>query len=154
MTSEDQWRPRYPDPSLKRPLAQGLRSHVHPTNRLHGWVFLQQRVWVDYWGNEHEIGSMPIDYVGNVIRFCEQGVRGVQTVVVIEVACAVGLRLAGIGQGPTPLELLIVSQVEQATSAPAALAWLHQLPLLQILDDRLEQSRVGRNCALQPVAGP
>jgi hypothetical protein len=51
---------------------RGIRPHMHEPNRLWPWVFDQHQVWVDVHGTEHEIESMPIDYVGNVIRFCRR----------------------------------------------------------------------------------
>lgn len=63
------WRPR-PDPALVDPGRSGMRPHVHKPNRLWPWVFAQAEVWVDYWGNEHEIAQMASDYIANVIEFC------------------------------------------------------------------------------------
>lgn len=65
------WRPR-PDPAIHDPVRPGLRPHVHEPNRLWPWVFSQDKVWVDYWGNEHEIALMAGDYIANVIEFCRQ----------------------------------------------------------------------------------
>jgi hypothetical protein len=54
-----------------------VRTDVAPERRrhaaglLHGWVFRQHQVWVDRHGVEHEVESMPREYVANVIRFCE-----------------------------------------------------------------------------------
>ena len=56
----------WPDPA-EGPPRPGLRPHRHPPNRLHVWVFRQQQAWVDYYGNEHEIESMPLDHTRNVI---------------------------------------------------------------------------------------
>jgi hypothetical protein len=41
----------------------------HPLER---WIFLQDEVWVDAHSNVHEIAAMPLDYVANVVRFCEE----------------------------------------------------------------------------------
>ena len=48
----------------------GIRPLMHEPNRLWPWVFRQHQVWVDINGSEHEIESMPLDYVDNVIGFC------------------------------------------------------------------------------------
>jgi hypothetical protein len=74
------WIPR-PDPALQAPLPRSIRPHRHHPNKLHGWVFLQNEVWVDYWGNEHEIDSMPRDYVANVVGFCEKRAARIQVIV-------------------------------------------------------------------------
>jgi hypothetical protein len=61
-----------PDPALLKTPPRGFRPHRHPVNRAHPWVFSQHQVWVDYWGNEHEIESMPLEYVENVITFLRE----------------------------------------------------------------------------------
>lgn len=48
------------------------RRRQHEPGLLHGWVFAQHQVWVDRHGVEHEIESMPLNYVENVIKFCER----------------------------------------------------------------------------------
>jgi len=55
------------DNEMPRP---GIRPLMHEPNRLWPWVFRQHQVWVDINGSEHEIESMPLDYVDNVIGFC------------------------------------------------------------------------------------
>jgi hypothetical protein len=55
------------DNDMPRP---GIRPLMHEPNRLWPWVFRQHQVWVDINGTEHEIESMPVDYVENVIAFC------------------------------------------------------------------------------------
>lgn len=50
----------------------GQRRRRHEPGRLHPWVFRQHQVWVDRHGVEHEIESMPRDYVRNVMGFCER----------------------------------------------------------------------------------
>lgn len=52
--------------------SRGIRPHMHEPNRLWPWVFAQHQIWVDVHGTEHEIESMPLDYVQNVIRFCRR----------------------------------------------------------------------------------
>lgn len=60
----------------------GIRPLMHEPNRLWPWVFRQHQVWVDINGSEHEIESMPRDYVANVIRFCRR--RAVWIYVLVE----------------------------------------------------------------------
>src|SRR5579872_1656485 len=71
MAPESTWEPR-PDPAVNDPDRPGLRPHRHPPKKLHPWVFLQAEVWVDYWGNEHEVALMADDYIANVTAFCEE----------------------------------------------------------------------------------
>ena len=90
-----QWQPR-PDPALDDPKPKGLHVHQHPSNRLHAWAFLQHQVWVDYWGNEHEIESMPIEYVENVIAFCRGQAAGIRLQIALSAAAeALSLCKAG-----------------------------------------------------------
>lgn len=65
------WKPR-PDPAIHDPDRPGLHPRLHEPNRLWPWVFGQDEVWVDYWGNEHEIKHMASDYLANVIEFCRR----------------------------------------------------------------------------------
>jgi hypothetical protein len=101
VTEQPIWKPR-PDPALTRPLRVGVRPHLHPPDRLHGWVFLQHQVWVDYWGNEHEVEQMPLSYVANVISFCEGQAERIRLLVLLEEAYVALLRLVGILPGAPP----------------------------------------------------
>lgn len=65
------WQPR-PDPAVHDSERPGLRPHRHPPGKLHPWVFLQDEIWVDYWGKEEVIALMAGAYVANVIAFCEE----------------------------------------------------------------------------------
>lgn len=65
------WQPQ-PDPCPDGQDRPGIAAHRHPPDRLHYWVFLQDQVWVDYWGNEHQIDRMPRRYALNVIGFCRR----------------------------------------------------------------------------------
>jgi hypothetical protein len=126
------WTPR-PDPAVTHPGRPGLRPHRHTPDHLHGWVFLQHQVWVDYWGNEHEIELMAGDYVANVILFCEAQPLGIALIVWAEIAYRVLLCRAGLGESPRP-EILEIRQNEDGSLR----ARLHELPLLHALDDRLD----------------
>lgn len=89
------WTPR-PDPAVHEPGRPGLRPHRHPHDRLYAWVFEQGQVWVDYWGNEHEIESMSADYIASVIRFCERQAACIRWLVGLDMLLeALGLALAG-----------------------------------------------------------
>lgn len=59
------------DPALGRP-RPGLRPHRHPENRLHLWSLDQHQVWIDFWGNEHEVESLERDDVENVISYLRE----------------------------------------------------------------------------------
>ena len=56
----------------------------HRPDELAPWVFLQHQVWVDRWGAEHEIESMPLDYVQAVIRFCHAQAHRILTMVAVD----------------------------------------------------------------------
>lgn len=62
------------------------RRGVHEPNVLHTWVFLQDRVWIDRYGWEHEIDSMEPDYVRNVLAFCEGQAARIATLVMFDLA--------------------------------------------------------------------
>ena len=55
----------WPDPA-EGPPRPGLRPHRHPLNDSTFGSSASTR-WVDYYGNEHEIESVPLDYARNVI---------------------------------------------------------------------------------------
>jgi hypothetical protein len=59
---------------------------LHEPNVLHSWVFLQHQVWVDRDGTEHEIESMDLDYVRNVIAFCERQSARIAALVMLDLA--------------------------------------------------------------------
>lgn len=129
MTEVRAWKPR-PDPALTLPLRPGLRPHCHPPDSLWGWVFVQHQVWVDYWGNEHEIGSMPLDYVANVIGFCEERAERIHTIVTLDALCNV---LAALLAGDRDFAWQ-ADQLSLAEEEP--LDWLQRTPLLQALARR------------------
>lgn len=145
MSDQPVWTPR-PDPARARPLPPGLRPHRHPPGWLRGWVFLQHQVWVDYWGNEHEIEQMPGDYIANVIGFCEQRAERISVIVAAEIAYRALLHLLGIG---TPPQLdRLAALLPPDTNPPgdgddALLDWLHALPLLHALRQRRETTGGG-----------
>lgn len=56
----------------------------HPPDELPPWVFLQHQVWVNRAGVEHEIESMPLDYIQAVIRFCHEQAHRILTIVTVE----------------------------------------------------------------------
>jgi hypothetical protein len=63
---------------------RGIRPLMHEPNRLWPWVFRQHQVWVDINGSEHEIESMPFDYVENVVGFCLQRATWIYVLVAVE----------------------------------------------------------------------
>lgn len=138
--SDPAWKAQ-PDPALSRSRPLGLHPHQHDRDRLHGWVFLQHQVWVDYWGNEHEIELMASDYVQNVIAFCEARCERIQLVVCAELLYRALLHIAGVAPPPR------LEQLEAALPSPQALgderaltSWLHGLPLMRALLLRSERS--------------
>ena len=129
-TGQD-WQLR-PDPALDAPQPTGMRAHQHPRNRLTAWVFLQHQVWVDYWGNEHEIESMPADHVGNAIAFCRDRVPAIRFLVALSTA-AEALELCRAGSLDEARRLFEVSR--SADGDP--IEWLETTPLLRALRRRL-----------------
>jgi hypothetical protein len=138
------WTPR-PDPALREPLPPGLRPHRHKPDHLYGWVFLQHQVWVDYWGNEHEIESMASDYVRNVIGFCQQRTERIFVVASCELLYRLGLVLAGVGAPPARelIEACFPPDRDLAGVRPQLGDWLERLPLLQALRQRLASLQNG-----------
>jgi hypothetical protein len=62
----------------------GVRLERHPPSRLAAWVFRQHQVWVDANGSEHEIESMPRDYVRKVLGFCERRAERIQDICIFD----------------------------------------------------------------------
>lgn len=130
------WSPR-PDPALQIPVPPGVRPHRHPPDQLHGWVFLQHQIWVDYWGNEHEIESMPLSYVANVIRFCVKRAERIHQTVALDALCD-GLADPVVGEQECEGPATQLSPAEEE-----ARDWLLRTPLLQSLARRSEPGRGG-----------
>jgi hypothetical protein len=130
----EDWQPR-PDPAVTDPNRPGLRAHRHPPNRMHAWVFQQQQVWVDYWGNEHEIESMDVDYVRNVIAFCLLRAEAILDLTCAEGASAVVdmllLRIRPTRAQRAAMDALLVDACDPVE-------WLVQMPLIRALRRRLE----------------
>lgn len=125
------WQPR-PDPALDDPQPKGMRAHQHPRNRLSAWVFLQHQVWVDYWGNEHEIESMPADYVGNVIDFCRCRAATIRFLVALSTASE-ALELCKAGSLAPARRLFNISLAAEGDPNE----WLETTPLFRALRRRL-----------------
>ena len=122
-----------PDPALSEPARAGLRVHCHPPDRLHAWVFGQHQVWVDYWGNEHEIETMPLEYVRNVIGFCRRQAWRILVFAFLDAleACIT----ARADEGEANAAVAELEALVEASSDPGA--WLEQTPLLRALRRRL-----------------
>ena len=100
---------------------------MHEPNRLWPWVFAQHQVWVDVRGTEHEIESMPLDYVQNVIRFCRR--RAVWIYLLVADDLYDGELLDAERDNPTlpaGMEFII---------------WLEQTPLMRALRRRIDRPR-------------
>ncbi len=122
-----------PNPALTDPDRPGLRAHRHPPDRLHTWVFGQHQVWVDYWGNEHEIETISLDYAANVIAFCR---RQAWRILVIAFLDALEHCITSAGSGEAAAQA--VCELEALVEADAdPVAWLEQTPLLRALRRRL-----------------
>jgi hypothetical protein len=121
------WRPR-PDPALVNPDTPGLRAHRHPPNRLHAWVFTQQDLWVDYWGNELELKSMSAEYVQNVLAFTRGQAARIREIVDPDLALdQLAALVAGAASDPD-----IVRDASTAYDLDA-IAWVEQTPLVRAL---------------------
>lgn len=140
--SEDSrtWQPR-PDPAVHDPDRPGLRPHRHPPDELHSWVFVQDEVWVDYWGNEHEIALMAGDYVANVVAFCEERALWIWALVAGELmAGEVEEVIRGWREADARTATVTLPGFVPPADRDAALAWLHTLPLLKALRARPDAS--------------
>lgn len=135
MASSSTLKPR-PDPAIADADCLGLRAHRHPADRLHAWVYLQHQVWVDYWGNEHEIESMPLDYVENVIRFSEERVERIAFLISLDVLIASGHLLLGREDSSQRTFEEARGALNSCAEEGASISWLHSLPLLRALDRR------------------
>jgi len=136
------WRPRYPDPALVDPDRPGLRAHRYPPNQLHGWVFGQREVWVDFYGNEIEIGttgSMSDAYVANVLAFARGQADRIREMVVLDLLIDLLLgQLERLHAEEAHLDLHVLRDACSAYEIDAD-AWLERTPLIQELKRRLEE---------------
>jgi hypothetical protein len=127
-SSHAEWRP-CPDPALLNPNAPGLRAHRHPPNRLHAWVFAQQALWVDYWGNELALGSMADDYIHNVLALVRGDASRIRDIVVLDLVIEQLLRVAtGTPSDPDAVRPSSAYEIDAAT-------WLEQTPLVRTLTE-------------------
>ena len=108
-------------------IRRGIRPHLHEPNRLWPWVFKQHQVWVDVHGTEHEIESMPLDYVENVMRFCRG--RAVWIYVLVVDGREDGELLGEESDDPALPEEIDFND------------WLEQTPLMHALRRRLDRLR-------------
>jgi hypothetical protein len=128
------WTPK-PDPAgLGLP---GVRPHRHPQNLLSGWVFRQHQIWVDYWGNEHEIDSMPLDYVEAVIGFCERQARRIALTLALD-AFTEAVQVGIIESRPDLASALMEDSLDASSGDATAL--LERTPLMRALRRRREQN--------------
>jgi hypothetical protein len=105
----------------------GIRPLMHEPNRLWPWVFRQHQVWVDVNGSEHEIESMPLEYVENVIGFCVR--RALWIYVLVE---------HDDEDVDTP-ELEWGAEGDDGLSLLHAADWLEATPLMQALRRRFDR---------------
>jgi hypothetical protein len=105
----------------------GIRPQMHEPNRLWPWVFSQHQVWVDVHGTEHEIESMPLDYVENVIRFCRRRAVWIYDLVADE----------------RDHEELLDDEGNDAAYAARInfIGWLEETPLMRALRRRLDRPK-------------
>jgi hypothetical protein len=109
---------------------RGIRPLLHEPNRLWPWVFRQHQVWVDVNGSEHEIESMPLDYVENVIRFCRR--RAVWIYVLIETE-------EDNSNTEATDEINETAQRDDGTIPIDFVSWLEGTPLMRALRRRLRR---------------
>ena len=135
MSAEQEWRPR-PDPAVTDPNRPGLRAHRHVGNTLYGWVFAQDEVWVDYWGNEHEIALMAPDYVANVIAFCVERAAHIHALAYVDaLGGVIAKRIANGAAMSVDGETLPLDLCDEPER------WLETTPLMAELRRRLAEER-------------
>jgi hypothetical protein len=122
---------RAADGTLRR---RGVRPEQHPPNRLAAWVFRQHQVWVDLNGAEHEIESMPRDYVRRVLGFCELRAERIKQILLLD-AHLEGRELQLIEGRIAEGHRKMVEALGIWIVDPAEL--LEQLPVLRALRERL-----------------
>lgn len=112
----------------------GVREHMHEPDHMWAWVFRQHQVWVDFHGTEHEIESMALDYVANVVNFCRERAETARAHVYIDwVARALELALTGAGVEGARAALEAEPEIEGDPEE-----WLESTPLMLALRRRLE----------------
>jgi hypothetical protein len=82
-------------------------------------------IWVDCWGNEHEIEVMPLDYLGNVIGFCARQAPRIARIVSCELAARHLANHLGVLAPVEPADAAaVIAAVEAADYDETQLAWL------------------------------
>jgi hypothetical protein len=132
------WTPR-PDPAIHDPDRPGLRPHVHEPNHLWPWVFDQDEVWVDYWGNEHEIALMNLSYVEHVVSFCRERATRIWLLDLAETVALVEEL-----DDPDEIEEAVAEYLELGYETDDPIDWLEQTPVISALRCRLASARQSR----------
>jgi hypothetical protein len=102
-------------------------------------VFDQQRVWVDFWGNEIALGSMNDDCLVNVLAFVRADASRIRDIAVLNLVTEQLARLAA----GAPSEPDVFRHAFSAYDVDAV-AWLDQMPLMQALSKLVEKHGRGR----------
>ena len=98
-------------------------------------MFEQHQVWVDGWGNEHEIESMSVEYAENVIAYCR---RRLGTVLWLVTGDAFYSALERLENGETEQAVRIL--YELPTSKAELPAWFESLPVIAALRRRTAET--------------
>jgi hypothetical protein len=113
----------------------GIRENLHEEDTIPPWLFNQHQVWVDFFGHEHEIESMPIPHVEKAIAFCEERAeRFWQLFLCNAIFGAIGAHLS---ESPLPnLASFADSQVSDIEDVSPE-EWLASTPLMRSLKRRI-----------------
>jgi hypothetical protein len=124
------WTPRLP-----RRISRGVRLERHPPNQIHGWVFRQAEVWVDFHGNEHDISSLSRDYTAAIIVFCQRRANRLATICMLD-ALIEAYEVVFHDRNDEQLDQML----EHAPRADEpAIVWLERSPFMVALRHRLDQ---------------
>lgn len=116
---------------------KGVRPRLHSKDKLHSWVFVQDKVWVCRWGDEHEIKAMTPDYCRNVIGFCEARAEQIRFLILSDFLC----QITGLNARYKATER-VNNFIPKDDFESDAQVWLDKTPLLWALAKRATNERL------------
>lgn len=112
-----------------------IGSEQHTPDSIPAWLLDQHQVWVDFFGKEHEIETMPVEHARQAIAFCrERADRLWQLHLCQAIFSAIGAHLLDM---PPFSSWPRIEQIE-SLDGQSPQEWLEQTPLLLALKRRAD----------------
>lgn len=108
-----------------------IGSEAHEQDTVQPWLLYQHQRWVDFFGREHEIETMPLPHVEQALSFCrERADRLWQLNLCSAIFNAIGAHLGQGGDEMAASALLAEAEGQEPSE------WLERTPLLEALKRR------------------